>query len=121
MSLEDITLIIPTHERHSYLDRVLDYYSRYDLSMYIVDSSTLPYSGNGLTANMKYLHFPGISYTSKMESVFNKSKTFEEAEEWDILQQVEMTPEERQKAAAELRLRFYGDDAPDVKEAEKRK
>ena len=56
-----------------------------------------------------------------MESVFNKSKTFEEAEEWDILQQVEMTPEERQKAAAELRLRFYGDDAPDVKEAEKRK
>jgi len=56
-----------------------------------------------------------------MEKIINKSKTFKEAEEWDILQQIEMTPEERQRAAAELRRRIYGDDAPDVKEAEKRK
>ena len=56
-----------------------------------------------------------------MEKIINKSKTFEEAEHWDIFQQIEMTPEERQKAAAELRRRFYGDDAPDVKEAEKMK
>ena len=56
-----------------------------------------------------------------MENIINKSKTFEKAEEWDILQQIEMTPEERQKAAAELRRRFYGDDAPDIKESEKKK
>lgn len=56
-----------------------------------------------------------------MENIINKSKTFEDAEKWDILQQIEMTPEERQKAAVELRRRFYGDDVPDIKEAEKRK
>jgi len=72
MNLDDLTLIIPTHERHSYLKRVLDYYSRFNLSIYIVDSSTLPYSIDGLKSNMKYVHVPGISYTSKMEQAFNQ-------------------------------------------------
>ena len=56
-----------------------------------------------------------------MERIINKSKSFKEAEQWDILQHIRMRPEERQAAAARLRERVYGTDLPDVREAQKRK
>jgi hypothetical protein len=52
-----------------------------------------------------------------MKRVFQKSRNFKQAEEWDILQHVRMTPEQRQKAAEQLRNRVYGKDVPDVREA----
>jgi hypothetical protein len=52
-----------------------------------------------------------------MERVFQRSRNFKQAEEWDILQHVRMTPEQRQKVAEQLRNRVYGKDAPDVREA----
>jgi len=55
-----------------------------------------------------------------MKRIVQKSKNFREAEEWDILQHIRMTPKERQDAAAELRKRVYGKDAPDVREAHRR-
>ena len=58
---------------------------------------------------------------SIMERVCHKSNSFEEAEAWDILQHVRMTPEERQKAAKELRKRIYGEKPMDVKQAHHRK
>jgi predicted Fe-S protein YdhL (DUF1289 family) len=42
-----------------------------------------------------------------MERIFNKARSSKEAENWDILQQISMTPEERQRIAKELRKRFY--------------
>jgi hypothetical protein len=54
-----------------------------------------------------------------MERVVHKSHSFDEAREWDIQQQLEMTPEERQRVARTLRDRAYGADAPDVREAER--
>jgi len=56
-----------------------------------------------------------------MKRIINKSKSFREAEEWDILQHTRMTPEERQEAAAELRRRVYGTKRPDVREAHRQK
>lgn len=56
-----------------------------------------------------------------MERVFQKSRNFKEAEEWDVLQHIGMTSEERQDAAAELRKRVYGEDVPDVREVQLRK
>jgi hypothetical protein len=56
-----------------------------------------------------------------MERVLQRSKSFKEAEEWDILQHVHLTPAQRQKAAEQLRNRVYGKDAPDVREAQQRK
>jgi hypothetical protein len=47
----------------------------------------------------------------------HKSRSFREAEEWDIAQQLAMTPEERRKAAYELKKRFYGPQCPDVRES----
>jgi hypothetical protein len=50
-----------------------------------------------------------------MERVIHKAKSFKEAEEWDILQQVAMTPEQRLRAAKELRDRVYPANAKDVR------
>jgi hypothetical protein len=51
----------------------------------------------------------------KIKRVCHKSRSFKEAEEWDIRQHIQMTPEERQEAAAELRRRIFGEDVPDVR------
>lgn len=52
-----------------------------------------------------------------MERVFQRSKNFKQAEEWDILQHIRMTPEQRQEASEQLRDRVYGSHTPDVREA----
>ena len=56
-----------------------------------------------------------------MKRVFKKLKSFKEAEEWDILQHISMTPEERQEAAANLRDRVYGKKRPDVRKFHQKK
>lgn len=55
-----------------------------------------------------------------MKRVFKKSNNFSDAAEWDIQQQISMSPEERQAAANELRRRVFGK-RPDVREAERTK
>jgi len=59
--------------------------------------------------------------TDKKRPVLFKAKSFQEAEEWDILQQVNMTPEERQKIALELKRRVFGKKNRDVREYYKHK
>jgi len=56
-----------------------------------------------------------------MERVINKSKSYKDAEQWDILQHIRMTPEERQAVVDRLRERVYGTDVPDVRESQKQK
>ncbi|MBL8726898.1 MAG: hypothetical protein JNM25_00615 [Planctomycetes bacterium] len=56
-----------------------------------------------------------------MEREANKAHSFAEAEQWDRRQQWAMTPDERHAIAKELRDRFYGADAPDVRESERSK
>ncbi len=50
-----------------------------------------------------------------MERTVNKSKSFAAAHEWDIRQHIELTPQERQRIARELKRRLYGASAPDVR------
>jgi len=38
-----------------------------------------------------------------MDRTFNKAKNFKEAEEWDIKQQINMSPRQRQKIAKKYR------------------
>jgi len=52
-----------------------------------------------------------------MERIVKIAKNFDEAEEWDIIQHVQMTPEERQEVASELRKRVHGTDIPDVRDS----
>jgi hypothetical protein len=53
-----------------------------------------------------------------MRRIFHKSKNHEEADLWDIQQQISMTPTQRQKAAKAIRLRVYGR-RPDVRASQK--
>ncbi len=52
-----------------------------------------------------------------MKRVVHKALSFEDAEEWNVQQQVEMTPQERMAAARELNERVYGTETKDVRES----
>jgi len=56
-----------------------------------------------------------------MKRIYHKAKNFKDAENWDILQQINMTPEGRQRAAEELRKRVYGAKTIDLKQAHSKK
>jgi predicted Fe-S protein YdhL (DUF1289 family) len=58
----------------------------------------------------------GVS-SARMDRVVRKSRSFDEADRWDVEQHTSMTPDERQRVAKELRERVYGKDAPDVRES----
>ncbi len=51
-----------------------------------------------------------------MKRIVNKAADHKAADEWDVKQQLSMTPRERMRAAKELRDRFYGRDTKDVRE-----
>ncbi len=51
-----------------------------------------------------------------MKRVVNKAASFEEAESWDIKQQIEMTPQERMRAARAIKDRLFPPPQPDVRE-----
>ena len=63
---KDITLIIPTHYRHTYLDRVLDYYSDQDIKILVCDSSKSEYPNKNNFKNITYFHYPDYGYSQKM-------------------------------------------------------
>lgn len=52
-----------------------------------------------------------------MERIVHKTDNFEDAEEWDIIQHTQMTPEMRQKVALELKRKVYGMRSLDVRES----
>ncbi len=54
-----------------------------------------------------------------MKIAVNKSKDFQDAENYNILQHISMTPEERQKIAWKLKIRVYGKKCLDVRESGK--
>lgn len=51
-----------------------------------------------------------------MKRIVHKSRDFREVELWDIKQQVSLSPEERQKAAKELKARVFGNQTKDVRD-----
>jgi hypothetical protein len=56
-----------------------------------------------------------------MERTVHKARDFRSAAEWDIAQQIRMTPRERQSAARQLKIRVYGPNAKDVRACHKSK
>jgi hypothetical protein len=54
--------------------------------------------------------------SNKIKRVIHIARNFEEAEEWDIQQQLALTPDERLAASRELQRRVYGNDIMDVRE-----
>ena len=56
------------------------------------------------------------AYDETMERVVNIARSHKEADEWDIRQQVAMSPQERLRASRELRRRAYPPPNKDVRE-----
>jgi len=56
-----------------------------------------------------------------IERIVHISHSHREAHEWDVEQQIRMTPEQRQNIASELRRRVYGLNPPDVREAHQKR
>lgn len=50
-----------------------------------------------------------------MERIVHKARSFEEADRWDVEQQVSMSAEERLRAARILKDRAFPSDAKDVR------
>jgi glycosyltransferase domain-containing protein len=73
-NLEKLTLVIPTHNRHPYLARVLDYYKGWKVRLIIADSSTTAFTGT-MPPHVEYRHLPGVSYASKFEQVLPDIQT----------------------------------------------
>jgi hypothetical protein len=51
-----------------------------------------------------------------VERIVHKSKSFAEADAWDAAQHAAMTPEERMRAAKEIRDRLFPGKNPDIRE-----
>ncbi|MFC1869529.1 TIGR00180 family glycosyltransferase [Thermodesulfobacteriota bacterium] len=65
---EDITIVIPTHERHQYLSRILDYYvsQRPDCPIIVCDSSKDEFKDRDKFNGVRYLHFPNGDFSYKL-------------------------------------------------------
>jgi glycosyltransferase domain-containing protein len=76
---DKITVIVPTHERHHYLTRALDYWGKTDLPILVADSSLDKFSDQ-IPNNVKYYHYPqksrlSTSLTKKLVDVLKKVST----------------------------------------------
>ncbi len=72
--MNNFTLIIPTHNRHNYIKRSIDYFKDLEAVVIYCDSSIIKYEGT-LFYNTKYLHIPGKSFAEKMNIVLNEIRT----------------------------------------------
>jgi glycosyltransferase domain-containing protein len=69
-----LTIVIPTYERHNFLRRSMEYWGEFTGRIIIVDSST-----NGIELELPclrdYIHVPGMSIPEKLSLVINKIET----------------------------------------------
>lgn len=63
--MNNFTLIIPTHNRHQYLKRSIEYFKYLQADVIYCDSSFNKYDGE-LYPNVKYLHFPDKKFPEKI-------------------------------------------------------
>jgi glycosyltransferase domain-containing protein len=70
---EELTILIPTHNRHPYLERVLDYYGESGLPVIVADSS--PAAVRTVRQNVHYMHLPGINLPAKLDQALQNVRT----------------------------------------------
>jgi len=70
-----IQIIIPTYNRHRYLDRIHSYYKKknYDQYLIIVDGSDEEWAGSDIFEG-KYLHLPDLSFRERIIAGLEKSE-----------------------------------------------
>lgn len=70
----NFTLIIPTHNRHGYLERSVSYYQELKAEIIYCDSSENAYQGE-INNNIKYLHLPAQKFGNKVMEALTHVKT----------------------------------------------
>ena len=70
----DLTILIPTHNRHDNLIKSIKYYSTWDCSVLILDSSDILLHIDS-TPNLKYIHVPDVTFTRKIYNGLCNVKT----------------------------------------------
>ena len=72
---KDYSIIIPTYNnRHKYLNRILDYFSFFNLKIIVVDSSEKSFQ-NKNNYNIDYIHSPNYRYNLKLHLAVEKVET----------------------------------------------
>lgn len=69
------TIIIPTYKRHHQLERLLEYYSDYRFPILVADSTPNAFPLSKKYKNVKYYHYPNLSYSKKLPQIYKKVKT----------------------------------------------
>ena len=69
MTLQNVTVIIPAHNRPKRLRRLLDYYSRTDIKVLVPDSSDHPFADAEKYPDITYLHRPKLHFLLKLKEV----------------------------------------------------
>ncbi len=69
MTLENVTVIIPAHNRPDRLHRLLSYYSRTDIRILVPDSSDMPFADINQYPKVVYRHFPRQHFLVKIKEV----------------------------------------------------
>jgi len=70
----DLTIVIPTHNRHKNIIKSINYYSNWDCNVFILDSTDIPLLFDS-TPNLKYFHTPDVSFTRKIYNGLCNVKT----------------------------------------------
>jgi len=73
--LKEVTLVIPTHYRHRFLQRNLDYHQNAGLPILVVDSTDIVFFGHKQYPNVRYFHYPNSPFHLKMADVFQHVET----------------------------------------------
>lgn len=71
----NFTLIIPTHNRHEYINRSVEYYKDIDANVIYCDSSSSAYIAKKQYSNIKYIHLRDRKFAEKILIVLNKYVT----------------------------------------------
>jgi len=72
--MSNFTLVIPTHNRHNYLKRSIEYYKDLDADIIYCDSSIEKYIGD-ISSNIQYLHLPNKKFDEKILISFERIKS----------------------------------------------
>ena len=71
--MQDLVIILPTHNRHDYLGSKIKYYADCGYEVYICDSTSNKFEYNKqMPVNISYLWMPGCGFYEKVLSTLNK-------------------------------------------------
>lgn len=73
--LENVTMLVPTRERHGYLKALLDMYAGSGLKIRVADTSSRPFDRITDYPDVDYTHFDTIAFPDKLRFLAEGAKT----------------------------------------------